>query len=211
MSNRELPSFTIVVPTYSRPMQLATCLAAVGNLGYARDLFEVIVVYDGDAAPSLEDVELPSGVPLKRIVQDHAGPAAARNRGAANARRQFVAFTDDDCEPDRNWLRVLSIQLMSEPNGAVGGRTINALPDNPYSTASQELVAYLYTHLNREVERACFVATNNLAVPLQRFREVGGFDERFTFAAGEDRDFCDRWRAKGLPLAYAADAIVKHA
>jgi glycosyltransferase involved in cell wall biosynthesis len=166
----------------------------------------VIVVYDGDVAPSLEDVELPSGVPLKRIVQDHAGPAAARNRGAANARRQFVAFTDDDCEPDRDWLRVLSIQLMSKPNGAVGGRTINALPDNPYSTASQELVAYLYTHLNREVERARFVATNNLAVSLQRFRDVGGFDERFTFAAGEDRDFCDRcaprvslWRTRPMP------------
>src|SRR5262245_25616419 len=211
MSNRELASFSIVVPTYFRPMQLATCLAAIGKLDYPRDLLEVIVGYDGDTASSSEGVELQNGALLKRIVQAHAGPAAARNRGAANASRQFVAFTDDDCEPDRDWLRVLSIQLMSEPNGAVGGRTINALPDNPYSTASQELVAYLYAHLNREAERARFVATNNLAVPLQRFREVGGFDERFTFAAGEDRDFCDRWRAKGLPLAYAADAIVKHA
>ena len=211
MLNHGLPSFSIVVPTYSRPMQLATCLAAIGNLDYPRDRFEVIVVYDGDTTRSWEDAALQNGVLVKRIVQAHAGPAAARNRGAANAGSQFVAFTDDDCEPDRGWLRVLSMQMMSEPNGAVGGQTINALPENPYSTASQELVAYLYAHLNREVESAGFFATNNLAVPLQRFREVGGFDERFTFAAGEDRDFCDRWRAKGLPLAYAADAIVRHA
>jgi GT2 family glycosyltransferase len=211
MSNRERPVFSIVIPTYSRPVQLETCLAAIGKLDYPRDLLEVIVVDDGGTTPSSVEDEIRDGVPLKRIVQAHAGPAAARNRGAANACGQFVAFTDDDCEPDRDWLRALSRHLMSEPNGAVGGRTINALSDNPYSAASQELVAYLYTHLNRDVGRAHFLATNNLAVPLQRFREMGGFDERFTFAAGEDRDFCDRWRAKGLPLAYAADAIVRHA
>jgi GT2 family glycosyltransferase len=211
MATGELPTFSIIIPTHSRPVQLASCLAAIARLDYPRDRVEVIVVDDGGKMPLSPVYEQPEGLTLKRIVQAHAGPAAARNKGVAHAGGQFVAFTDDDCEPAPDWLNALSKRLMSEPNRAVGGRTINALPENPYSAASEELLAYLYTHLNFDAERARFLASNNLAVPAQRFREMGGFDERFALPAGEDRDFCDRWRASGYPLTYAPEAIVCHA
>ena len=38
------PFFSIVVPTYQRPVQLTACLQALGGLDYARESFEVIVV-----------------------------------------------------------------------------------------------------------------------------------------------------------------------
>ena len=37
-----------------------------------------------------------------------AGPAAARNAGAARARGDLLAFTDDDCRPRPDWLRRLA-------------------------------------------------------------------------------------------------------
>ena len=40
----EPPVFSIVIPTYNRPEQLATCLQALTHLQYPRDRFEVIVV-----------------------------------------------------------------------------------------------------------------------------------------------------------------------
>ena len=56
-----------------------------------------------------------------------------------------------------------------------------------------------------------FFASNNLAVGAARFAEVGGFDESFPVAAGEDREFCDRWQAHGYQLLLASDAVVRHA
>jgi GT2 family glycosyltransferase len=210
MATGERPTFSIVIPTRSRPAQLAACLAAIARLDYPRDRIEVIVVDDGGGSTSSIDQPF-DGLSINRIVQPHAGPAAARNNGAGHASGEFLAFTDDDCEPDPNWLNALLERLRSRPEAAVGGRTINGLPDNPYSTASEEIVGYLYMHLNRDMERARFLTSNNFALPADRFREVGGFNERFTLAAGEDRDFCDRWRARGYSLAYAPEAIVRHA
>src|SRR5215813_1646861 len=97
-----LPRFSIVVPTYRRPAILAGCLDAVARLDYPCDRFEAIVVDDGGGA-----VELPrayADVDMVLLTQAHAGPAAARNTGAARARGDFLAFTDDDCRPDPGWL-----------------------------------------------------------------------------------------------------------
>jgi GT2 family glycosyltransferase len=49
-----------------------------------------------------------------------------------------------------------------------------------------------------------------MAVPVQSFRAVGGFDPRYPKAAAEDRDFCDRWRMSGRRMAYAPEAVVYH-
>jgi hypothetical protein len=49
----------------------------------------------------------------------------------------------------------------------------------------------------------------NIAVHADTFRKVEGFRPRFR--TSEDRDFCDRWLAAGNGLAYAPDAVVRHA
>ncbi len=45
-----LPSFSVVVATHGRPRQLAGCLAALADLDYPHDRFEVLVVDDGSPA-----------------------------------------------------------------------------------------------------------------------------------------------------------------
>ena len=94
------PFFSIVVPTYQRPVQLAACLQALSRLDYARERFEVIVVDDGSPTPPKAVVEsLRDRLQLTLHLQRHAGPAAARNAGAMRARGKYLAFTDDDCLP----------------------------------------------------------------------------------------------------------------
>ncbi len=49
----ELPFFSLIVPTYERPAQLAACLGALARLDYPPERFEIIVVDDGSTvAPS---------------------------------------------------------------------------------------------------------------------------------------------------------------
>ena len=204
------PTFSIVVPTYARPERLSACLSALTKLSYPRDEFEVIVVDDGSPSSPAEIVHrVVDQMAVRLIAQTQAGPAAARNTGAANARGEYLAFTDDDCAPDANWLRALAVALKTGPEIGVGGQTINGLPENPYSAASQSLVDYLYQQWNTD-SAPRFFTSNNFAVPAAGFIEIGGFDTRFPFAAGEDRDLCDRWLAHGFRLAYVPEAIVYH-
>jgi GT2 family glycosyltransferase len=206
----ETPLFSVVVPTYGRRAQLAACLDALADQDFPRERFEVIVVDDGSMPPVGDGVAPPRApLDLKLLAQSNAGPAAARNRGAAQARGRFLAFTDDDCLPDARWLNALAARFDASPDALVGGRTVNALAGNHYSATSQLIIDVVYAHYNAGGGGASFFASNNFAVPATAFREAGGFDEGFR--CSEDREFCDRWRARGLRLVYAPEAIVHHA
>jgi GT2 family glycosyltransferase len=206
----ELPHFSVVVPTYERPAQLAACVGALSHLDYPRERFEVLIVDDAGARPPLEVVERFRGaLDLKLLTREkNAGPAAARNLGARRARGEFLAFTDDDCEPERGWLRAFASRFAERPAQAVGGRTINALAENPYSETSQLIIEVVYEHFNGGGAGARFFASNNFAAHAASFREARGFDE--TFRTSEDREFCARWLSRGLALTYEPRAVVRH-
>src|SRR4051812_22944479 len=135
-----LPLFSIIIPTYARREQLVGCLQSIVALDYPPDRFEVIVVDDG-SPHSLEDSVRPFTVAmdLKLLRQSNAGPAAARNRGAASARGDFLVFTDDDCLPEQSWLNAYANQFSVTPLKLIGGRTLNAVPHNLCSSASQSV------------------------------------------------------------------------
>jgi len=170
------------------------------------DKFDIIV---GAGAAGLADFHEFFDVLL--LTQAHAGPATARNTGAAQAKGEVLAFTDDDCEPAADWLQTLGKRFTTTPDYAIGGRTLNGLPDNPFSTASQINIDYLYNYFNSVPDQARFFASNNLALPAVLFRAIEGFDTNFPYAAGEDRDFCDRWLHHGYGMIYAPEVVVRHA
>jgi GT2 family glycosyltransferase len=92
----------------------------------------------------------------------------------------------------------------------LGGHTINHLTHNPFSTASQDLIDYLYNWFNAGPQGPTFFTSNNMALPIDKLREFNGFDTEFLLAAGEDRDLCDHWVHRGLGTAYVPGAIVYH-
>jgi GT2 family glycosyltransferase len=181
------------------------------RIDYDPGLYEVVVVDDGSLpAGPVERAVLESGGRAKKtlIRQGHAGPAAARNAGARIARFDLLAFTDDDCRPDPGWLRGLASSWGNCERRVVGGRTINALHQDFYATASQALVSYL-TEFSRERGEP-FLPSNNLALSRSLFLRLGGFDEGYPLAAGEDRDFCDRCVRDGCEMTFSQGAVVRH-
>ncbi len=207
---KESPSFTVVVPTFGRPRELARCLSGLAAQDYPLDRVEVVVVDDGSPVPAAKLASPPDGPALTLLRTAHHGPAAARNLGVARARGDVVAFTDDDCLPDPGWLRALAAQLAADPGRAVAGWPINALVGRPCAQASQFLVDCLFAHHNADHDDARFLMSNDLAIPAGLFRGLGGFDERFPTSGGEDRDLGDRLHHAGHPIAFAPDAVVHH-
>ncbi len=205
------PTFSLIIPTYQRPAQLSTCLRALAQLDYPRDRFEVLVVDDGSETP-VDTVVAPfmDELTVRLLRQANAGPATARNTGAARAHGQFLAFTDDDCAPAPDWLGALAARFAVTPADAIAGQTLNALPDNPYATASQLLLSFLFAYHNADPNQARFATTSNLALPTDAFRALNGFDPTFLVPGGEDYQFCTRWLSRGYRLRYAPEAVVYH-
>ncbi|MFN2613095.1 MAG: glycosyltransferase, partial [Solirubrobacterales bacterium] len=200
-----------IVPTRDRPQRLRRCLEAIAGLDYPRGRLEVLVVDDA-GAESLEEVVKPllDRLDLHLLTGAGRGPAAARNAGIAAAAGELLAFTDDDCEPEHGWLATL-VRAAAGRERLAGGRTVNALKANRFAAASQAITDSVYAHYNAMPERAGFLTANNLAGPATAFQRLGGFDERFSLAAGEDRDLCSRWLEQGGELVYEPTAVVRHA
>ena len=207
-----LPTFSVIIPTRDRPRELAVCLESLAQLDYPRDRFDVIVVNDASLFPLAEIVSpFHDRININLLNQPrNAGPSVARNRGAACATGEFLAFTDDDCTPAPDWLRQLGARFDATPQHLIGGRVINALTENLYSTASHVILDVAYEYYDPRVGRGHFFPTSNFALAAEQFRAMGGFDERWPLAAAEDREFCYRWLQRNLPMTYAPNAKVYH-
>jgi GT2 family glycosyltransferase len=206
-----LPRISVVVPNYNRPEPLRHCLEALAALDYPVDRYEVIVVDDGGRAP-LDGLVggYRDRLQVRLLRQDNLGPGAARNTGAAAVRGEYLAFTDDDCRPEPGWLRAFAARLEIRPDALLGGRTLNGLPDNIYSEASQALQGWFYDYCETRASPLRFFASNNLCLPAALFHGLGGFDTATLRYASEDRELCGRWVAAGRVLDYVPEARVRH-
>ena len=206
-----IPTFSVIIPTFERHQKLKRCLEAIAKLNYPSNKFEVIVVNDGGAAfPDELLSSFKENINLTILHPPHLGLAGARNFGAEKAKNDFLAFIDDDCEPDVNWLNDLSAQFNLTPEYLLGGRTINALQTNIFSETSQMLVDYLYDYAAKSNPNFAFFTGNNLALARTGFFSIGGFDQTFPVAAGEDRDFCCRWLEGRGESHLLNAAVVRH-
>jgi glycosyltransferase involved in cell wall biosynthesis len=99
-----MPAVSVIIPTYNRRAML---LEAITSVTAQRGTdFELIVVDDGSSDGTWEDLsdgalgaalsQVPSSCAVKLVRQENRGPAAARNRGAASATGEFLAFLDSD-------------------------------------------------------------------------------------------------------------------
>ncbi len=208
----QLLEFSIIVPTYNRPSALSRCVQSLAVLDFPRDAFEVIVVDDGGSADLTAVINpIANQINIRLARQANSGPAAARNHGANLANGRYLAFTDDDCRVDAGWLSALQAALEAAPQALVGGKVVNGLPHNRYSVASQLLIDYLYSYAQKRPSSGLrFFTSNNLAMKSGPFVAMDGFNETMPLAAGEDREFCDRWLSHGHEMVLASNALVYH-
>ena len=87
---------SVIVPLYNKAPFVARALDSIAAQTFSD--FETIVVDDGSTDGGAEAVEAYGGAGVRLFRQENAGPGAARNRGAAEARGELLAFLDADDE-----------------------------------------------------------------------------------------------------------------
>jgi glycosyltransferase involved in cell wall biosynthesis len=200
------PAISVVVPTHDRAPQLTRLLDAIAECEAPPGGFEVVVVDDGstdDTATVLATHPLQPTV----VRQAQAGAAAARNRGWRSARAELVLFVDDDCVPDRTWL-VDHVEGHSATAGISGlGGAIEPLV--PGRIADFVQCERLVGHA-ADQRGVRYLVTANASFTRDAIAAVGGFDESFPGAAGEDADLGFRLLEAGHTLAVTPTARVRH-
>ncbi len=192
------PILSVVVPTYHRNDLLARCLDCLSPdtqlLDPAR--YEVIVTDDGSKTTA--EALIKDTYPWARwVAGPRKGPAANRNNGARQARGHWLVFTDDDCLPDSGWLASYH-DGTTRSGPLLEGRTY---ADRPQMSLSEE------SPIN---ESGGNLWSCNFAILRELFLSLGGFDERFPYAALEDNDLKLRLTRAGYRPHFLPEASVCH-
>ena len=200
------PNVSVIIPVYNGEATIGQCVESLLAQNYPKDRYEIIVVNNNSTDRTVEIVRQ---YPVILQNEKKQGPAAARNRGLAHVRGEIVAFTDADCFADPRWLREL-VDPFSDPTvGGVGGAIESASNATALERYADERP--LLNHSFSPSRSLPYLITGNAAYRRELLNQVGGFDERFPLAAGEDTDLS--WRillATPYQLRYAPKAAVYH-
>lgn len=194
------PLASVVVPARDAEPTLPATLAALDR----QDLggpFEVVVVDDGSTDRTGE-IASGWGGRVRTVRGPGEGPGPARNLGAREAAGQLLAFTDADCRPRTDWLR-LGVEALSGADLVQG----TVVPD-PQAT-------------RRPFDRTISVTrehglyeTANMFVRRDLFGRLGGFrhpvDAGGKKPLGEDVWFGWRARRDGSAVRFSGEAVVEH-
>lgn len=196
-----------VVPAFNDQPGLSQTLASLDHLGMA----QIVVVDDGSVVP----MELPpaTNTPVKLIRHPvNRGAAAARNSGLAIVEADWVYFTDCGCIHDEGLLLAFARKRAES-------RDCTVAIVGPVEALGDGRLAHYYTHqgiLNAPMlERTAgkfeveTIVTANALVNRRAIEAIGGFDEAFPSAGGEDTDLGIRLRSVGY-IEWCASAKVFH-
>jgi glycosyltransferase involved in cell wall biosynthesis len=197
----------VVVASHARHLRLRWLLNALEEQTLESEPWEVVVVHDYPAetvARVIASHPLSAAGRLREIaIEPGTGsPSRQRNIGWREARGELVAFTDDDCRPEREWLASLLAVARANPGAVVQGTT---RPD----PLEREITAAPHVRTLRIEPVNPYVQTANVLYPRELLASLDGFDE--IAIAGEDVGLSLRARAAGAEIVAAPDAVVNHA
>ena len=202
---------SIVIPTHDRRDAAARALQALSRQCCSRTALEIILVADGctDDTAGLAALEWP--LPVHVLEQPHAGPAAARNRGAAAARGDLLIFLDDDIEVLPGFVAA-HVEAHATPDSVV----IGYLP--PRLQGRRDLFPVMlhawweamFERMRDPGHRFAYsdLLSGNFSVSRSLFERAGGFDE--TLHCHEDYELGYRLIAAGARFQFAPAAAGWH-
>lgn len=144
-----------------------------------------------------------------------AGIAVARNLGVAASTAPLIAFTDDDCEVDADWLNAITAPFLRESRiGVVLGSVIAA----PYDRATGFTPAYRVPRpfVARSILSKARIEGIGACMAMSRsaWEALGGFDEQLgtggPLRAGEETDLIMRALIRGVWVSETPAARVTH-
>lgn len=201
------PKISVIIPVKNEEEKITRCLDAI--FSQTINPFEVIVV-DGHSIDKTENVA--KKFLINFLYEDYRTRGGACQIGIENAKGEFIAFTDADCIPEKNWLESLVEEFNDQIVGVGGGiknignglwgNSIN-LTVNTFIGSANSIQGRLY----KEKKYVNSISGSNSMYRKKDIIAIGGFDVKLPTA--EDTELNNRLLKIGK-LFYTPNAIILH-
>ena len=212
------PTVSIVIPMFNNAIYSYNCLKAI--LEHTGDIpYEVIVVDDASTDETQQVLSVIDNIQVLRN-PENMGFLETCNRGAQEARGQYIVFLNNDTLVQKGWLAALL--ATAERDGAVGLVGAKLLFPNGRLQEAGSIIwrdgsawhcgrhddprkpQYNYVREVDYCSGACLLVRRDL------FQRAGGFDRRYVPAYYEDTDLAFTVRQLGYRVLYQPKAEVVH-
>ena len=203
---------SVVLSTRNRAEHALACARTIlDNQGF----LELIVVDQSDADDTKRALAELSDPRLRYQASEQRGVTAARNLGIDSSRGQVIAFTDDDCRVNADWISTMRAIFESDAQAAVVCGRVHV----PEELARQGFAESFEPHVREWQGRyppfgRDWGITANLAVRRETVAQVGKFDPMLGAGAplrsGGEPDFLFRVLRAGLKVVNASEVSVEH-
>jgi len=205
---------SLIVCTRDRCQKLVRSLESVRQISFERP-WELVIVDNGstdDTAGVVQEFIRRNSIQAVYLFEPKAGKSAGLNTALKVAQGQILAFTDDDCYPEPDFLtRVWS--AFDDPSvGYIGGRVMLHDPVDYPMTINESMTPRTFP-AGSFVCAGC-VQGANMAFRRRVLLDIGGFDPVFgpgaMFPAAEEIEAVSRASAMGWKGEYRPEVVVRH-
>jgi len=189
LKNIEAKNISVVIPVKNNQAGIERFLAKFIAITSPEYYPQEIIIVDNNSVPALF---LPNEYPISLSLAfcKDVGPAAARNKGVAMAKGEWILFTDSDCIPTSSTVSGYCTSS-NEVLAYAGG--IDVVSDDylsRYYKTQETLIPPEATYL--EKKRPDYLVTANCLIQKSAIKQIGFFDPEFKQAGGEDIDLAFR-------------------
>ena len=198
---------TVAIPTYGRDGVLTASIADL--LALDPPPWELLIVDQTprhDAATEERLARWHDQGHIRWLRLERPSITGAMNRALLEARGDRILFLDDDIRPDPNLLLAHQRAGERDPEAMVAGRVLQPWHDEREDPPG---APFLFNSLEPRSVQA-FMG-GNVAIPLPRARDLGGFDTNFVKVAYHfEAEFAHRWCDSGGHINYEPTALIHH-
>ena len=196
------PHISVIIPTKNSSRTLDDCLQSLARQEYGN--FEIIVV-DGHSKDNT--VEIAKKYTDKVFFEEGGTRASGCNVGIQHAHGDIIAFTDDDCEVPKDWLKQIASNFEDETLDVLGGSTKtpeeSSKIERAFGAVLNDLLSLTYSRDAYEKVIGC-----NSAYRKATLIDAGGFSENLPTAEETELDF--RLKQAGKHILYLDSLFVLH-
>lgn len=210
VNNREL-RFSVIIPVYNRPEELAELLECLAQQSLLP--FEVVIVEDGSSVSSLHVVEkYGKRLQIAYFKKENGGQGFARNYGMERASGDFFIILDSDALLEPHYLEIVNNYLNTHSIDFYGGPDT----DHPDFTPIQKAISYSMTSLfttggirgkKNNLGGTFHPRSFNMGLSREVWEKTGGFQ---VTRMGEDIIFSIRSIRMGFKSALIPEAFIYH-
>jgi glycosyltransferase involved in cell wall biosynthesis len=197
-------TLSIIIPHYNQEIYLESCLDSLLKSELPGN-WEIIVVHNDESfSASLKSVIKKFAANVVFLTEKQPGSYAARNRGVAYSKGNYLCFLDADCRVAENWLEILKKNL-SKLEILAGKVSLNSsINPNVYEVYDD----IFYFNQEITVKKDLYAVTAHLIVRRDIFQHCGPF--KAALLSGGDWEWSRRATLAGYLISYSDELVVFH-